>query len=71
MKDFYDSHVAGIDKTASDDKAREVITEAVVEMFPRQVARKKLDIAKDIRVAWQLLSFTCMVNKSVQYNFFP
>lgn len=53
MKDFYDAHVAGIDKMASDDKALELITEAVTEMFPRHryyldYAKKKLDIAKDI-----------------------
>ena len=34
MKDFYDADVAGIDKMDSDDKARELITEAVTEMFP-------------------------------------
>ena len=34
MKDFYDADVSGIDKMDSDDKARELITEAVTEMFP-------------------------------------
>lgn len=53
MQDFYDAHVAGIDKMASDDKALELITEAVTELFPRDwyyldYAKKKLDIAKDI-----------------------
>ncbi|CAL4897887.1 unnamed protein product [Urochloa decumbens] len=52
LEDFYGSHVAGIDKMASDDKARQLIREAVVEKvkpkYYLDYARKKLDIAKDI-----------------------
>ncbi|CAN6336267.1 unnamed protein product [Urochloa humidicola] len=52
LEDFYGSHVAGIDKMASEDKARQLIREAVVEKvkpkYYLDYARKKLDIAKDI-----------------------
>lgn len=52
-KDHYDARVAGIDKMASDDEARQLIREAIIRMDPKpkyylDYARKKLDIAKDI-----------------------
>ncbi|KAK8450688.1 hypothetical protein SEVIR_6G075600v4 [Setaria viridis] len=55
IKDYYDAHVAGIDKMAADDKARQLIREAVVKIasplkrkFYLDYARKKLEIARDI-----------------------
>ncbi|CAN6348430.1 unnamed protein product [Urochloa humidicola] len=52
LEDFYGSHVAGIDKMASDDKACQLIREAVAKKvkpkYYLDYARKKLAIAKDI-----------------------
>ncbi|KAK3140202.1 hypothetical protein QOZ80_5AG0397510 [Eleusine coracana subsp. coracana] len=53
MKDDYDAYLAGIDEMASDDEARQAITEAVVKMIPKpkiylDYVKLKADIAKDI-----------------------
>ncbi|RLN23869.1 uncharacterized protein C2845_PM07G21230 [Panicum miliaceum] len=57
IKDYYDAHVAGIDKMAADYKARQLIREAVAKIvsslkrkFYLDYARKKLDIARDINL---------------------
>ncbi|CAL4891062.1 unnamed protein product [Urochloa decumbens] len=55
MKDYYDARVAGIDKMASDDKARQLIREVVRASVSKpkyylDYTRKKLDIANDIEL---------------------
>nr|CAB3450348.1 unnamed protein product [Digitaria exilis] len=55
IKDYYDAWVAGIDKMALDDKARQLIRDALRESVPRpkcylHYARRKLDIAHEIEL---------------------